>query len=475
MHVARFAPRASYVAGRVSRASAPRGIAIALFACALATGCDRSRTEVRPAPDVLLVTIDTLRPDHLSAYGYARRTSPNLDRLAADGALFEVAYAPVPATTPSHATLLTALYPFTHGVLRNGVALRADVPTLPALLGDAGYLTAAFVSSFPVSSEFGLARGFAHFDERFDGVDLHPPARRGANGEGSPFARLGEHTIDATLAWLAAAPEASPRFVWVHLFDPHAPYRAPAPYNAAFRSDHSGRASRRIDAYDGEILYADAQLGRLVDSMRAAGRERRLLTIVTADHGEAFNEHGWLGHNHSVFEEEVRIPLVVNWPGVIAPGQRLAETVHLVDIVPTILSATGLGSASSRFDGIDLLPAMTTGDHLDKHRAVFLQRPFFEKQRRAQRLGLIGFEIGARQGRWKYVEALEEGRTSLFDLIDDPGERQDLASRESGRDSELGAVVSAWRSGTEVGASTEASPSNSGDVRRKLRALGYTE
>ncbi len=446
-----------------------------IVGCILALGCEHPRLEVRPAPDVLLVTIDTLRPDHLSAYGYARNTSPNLDRLAADGALFEVAYAPVSATTPSHATLLTALYPFGHGVLRNGLALRADVPTMPALLSDAGYLTAAFVSSFPVSAEFGLARGFAHFDERFDGVDLHPPAHRQADGEGSPFARLGERTVDAALAWLATAPEAPPRFLWVHLFDPHAPYRAPAPYDAAFRGDATDRLSRRIAGYDGEILYADAQLGRLVDGMRATGRARDLLTIVTADHGEAFDEHGWLGHNRSVFEVEVRVPLVVSWPGVIAPGQRLAETVHLVDVLPTVASAAGLDIASARFAGVDLLPVMRHGAALDPQRAVFLQRPYFEKQRRARKRGLIGLELGVRQGRWKYIEALEEGRRSLFDLVDDPAERRDIKTWQSRRASELATLMSAWRSEAGGDALTVQQPASSQALRRKLRALGYAE
>jgi len=441
----------------------------------LALGCERPPPEIRSAPDVLLVTIDTLRPDHLSAYGYARHTSPNLDRLAGEGALFEVAYAPVPATTPSHATLFTGRYPFGHGVLRNGVALRADVPTLPALLGDAGYLTAAFVSSFPVSAEFGLARGFAHFDQRFDGIDLHPPAHRQANGDGSPFARLGERTVDAALAWLATAPEAPSRFVWVHLFDPHAPYRAPAPYHAAFRANGQDRLARRIAAYDGEILYADAQLGRLIDGMRASGRTRELLTIVTADHGEAFDEHGWLGHNRSVFEEEVRIPLILSWPGVIAQRQRVAEVVHLVDVLPTVASATGLGLVSAGLDGVDLLPATTQRGELDPRRAVFLQRPYFENQRRARRRGLIGLEVGVRHGRWKYIEALEEGRSSLFDLIADPTERRDMASQRSPRTAELATLLATWRSEGGGDARTMQQPASSQDLRRKLRSLGYTE
>jgi choline-sulfatase len=461
--------RAWKVAGRAT------AVALSVVASALACGCERAPQRRASPPDVLLVTIDTLRADHVSAYGYARRTSPNLDRLAAGGALFEVAYAPSPATTPSHATLLTSRYPFGHGVLRNGIALGDEVPSLPVLLADAGYLTAAFVSSFPVSSAFGLARGFSHFDERFDGVDLHPAARHKPDGAEIPFARLAERTVDAALDWLATAPDSTPRFVWVHLFDPHAPYRAPAPYGDAFRGPDTSREARRIDSYDGEILYADWHLGRLVEGMREKASAAGLLTVVTSDHGEAFHEHGWLGHNRSVFEEEVRIPLVVSWPGVILPGRRIAETVHLIDVLPTLASATRLATGSARFDGIDLLPVMTGTARLDSDRAVFLQRPYFENERRARRLGLIGFELAARRGRWKYIEAAEEGRTNLFDLVDDPAERRDLGPREPERVSKLAGLVSAWRRGSGASGVTKPPRASSGEVRRKLRALGYAE
>lgn len=452
-----------------TRSFARRMVAGAM--CLLASACARTAEEPRPAPDVLLVTIDTLRADHLSAYGYGRHTSPTLDRLAEDGALFEVAYAATPATTPSHATLLTSLYPLAHGVLRNGIALRADVATLPSLLATAGYRTAAFVSSYPVSREFGLARGFAHFDDHLTDPGLHPPVQK-EDGE-HDFARLGEHTVSAALAWRASAPRDVPSFVWVHLFDPHAPYAAPAPYDGAFRRDHATLQEQRIDAYDGEILYADAQLDRLLRGYAHDDDRRGLLTIVTSDHGEAFGERGWQGHNRSVFEEEVRIPLVVHWPGVVSPGRRIAEAVHLIDVLPTVLAATGV-AASERFAGIDLLPAITRQAALEMERTLFLQRPYFESPRRARRRDMVGFGFGVRQGRWKYIQALDEGQQDLFDLAADPDERRDLGASNGERLDQLAEAVETWRTGL-LANDFMAPPRAPADVRRKLRALGYAD
>lgn len=446
-----------------------------LVALCGAPGCERSQAVPHSPPHVLLVTIDTLRADHLSAYGYERPTSPNLDRLASKGALFEVAYAPVPSTTPSHATLFTSRYPLGHGVVRNGIPLGEELPTLPMMLTEKGYRTAAFVSSFPVSREFGLARGFAHFDDLFDGPTSI--ARRRWNGRqvDGGFDRLAEDTVDAAIAWWTSQPDGGPRFVWVHLFDPHAPYRAPPPYGDAFRRESPTRVEKRIDAYDGEILYADAQLGRLVDGLSGDAGPRGLLTIVTADHGEAFGERGWGGHGRSVFDEEVRIPLVVQWPGVVRAGARVSAVAHLVDVLPTVAAATGLDARDRSFGGADLLPSIAGERADDPQRAVYLQRPYFEDRRRARRRGMVGFYFGVRRGSWKYIEALEQERRSLFDLAVDAGERSDLAAEHTERATEMSSLIAAWREREVTNAAVPAPALTSKEVRRKLRALGYAD
>jgi arylsulfatase A-like enzyme len=207
----------------------------------------------------------------------------------------------------------------------------------------------------------------------------------------------------------------------------------------------------------------------------ARGEDRRgLLTIVTADHGEAFGERGWRGHNRSVFEEEVRIPLVMHWPGVVAPGQRIAPAVHLIDVLPTVLSATRVDAGTPKFDGIDLLPAVTGGSALDPERMLFLQRPYYETRRRARRRDMIGFGFGVRQGRWKHLEARDEGQQSLFDVEVDPGERRDLAAARPDHVQQLSAAIASWRA--RFPESGSAAPTRMPpEMRSKLRALGYAE
>lgn len=455
-----------------------RTVCALLLALCCAAGCERSRATAtaQAPPDVLLVTIDTLRADHLSAYGYARQTSPNLDRLAAQGALFEVAYAPSPATMPSHASLFTSRYPLAHGVVRNGIPLGDTLPTLPAMLAEQGYRTAAFVSSYPVSREFGLARGFAHFDDRLD-RDRFAKRRRADGNRLQVTDRLGEHTVDAAIAWWTTQPDDAPRFAWVHLYDPHLPYAAPQPYGDAFRRAAPTPLEQRIDAYDGEILYTDAQLGRLLEASSEDAGARGLLTVVTADHGEAFGERGWQGHNRSVFEEEVRIPLVVCWPGVVRAGVRSSALAHLVDVLPTVAAATGLPAHDRSFAGIDLLPVIAGEAAADPQRTVYLQRPYYEDSPRARRRDMMGFGFGVRRGAWKYIEALEQDRRNLFDLDGDPGEASDLAPAHPDRATELSSRIASWREHELANAVVPAQvpAPRSQEVRRKLRALGYAD
>src|SRR5581483_11201511 len=311
-------------------------------------------------PDVLLVTVDTLRADHVGAYGYARATSPHLDALARQGALFEVAYSPMGATGPAHATLFTSRQPIAHGVGRNGVPLPDDLPTLAGLLTAAGYRSAAFVSAFPVASRFGFGRGFEHYDDAFgpSGGTVSWRRRWRRRGATGAFDRRGAETVDRALAWLGASARDRPRFLWVHLFDPHEPYDAPAPWDRAFARPDAATRERAIDAYDGEILYADAQLGRLIaafDALAPGG-----LLVLAADHGEGLWDHGVAHHGRTLFEEEVRVPLVVRWPGRVAAGARVPQPAHLIDVLPTIAGAAGVAIAGggARFDGVDLIAAL---------------------------------------------------------------------------------------------------------------------
>ena len=435
----------------------------------------REAGDARPS-SILLVTIGTLRADHVHAYGYPRETTPNLDRLAADGVLFETAYAPSSATGPSHATLFTSRQPIGHGVVQNGIPLDAEIPTLASLLAAAGYRTAAFVSSYAVSSAFGFAQGFAHYDDAFDAGGGTMTSRRWERAGGSKTAldRRAAATVDHAAEWLARTADGTPTFLWVHLFDPHAPYVTPPPFDTAFTTPGAGERASEIDHYDGEIRYTDEQLGRLVTAFERAAGSRRGLVLVTSDHGEGLWDHGYPGHNRDLWEEEVRVPLVLRWRDGLPGGRRVSEPVHLADVLPTLLAAAGAGPAPAGAAGMDLLPVLRGQQALSAQRAIYLTRPYFGERGRRRRLQQKGWGFAIRRGAWKAIVARDEERLDLFDLAHDPRERHDVAGDDPARARDLDAQVEAWREGL-VAARGGTLPQVPRDVRRKLRALGYVQ
>jgi choline-sulfatase len=369
-------------------------------------GLSPSRSE---RPNVLLVTIDTLRADHCSAYGYPVPTTPVLDRLARSGTLFLTAYAPSATTAPSHASLLTGRHFRSLGVLKNGHVLSEDARTLAEILREHGYDTAAFVSSFPLRARFGFGQGFDHFDEEFTLEEASLGRRRGEQAHD----RLAEATVRRVRAWLDAHHPRRPVFAWVHFIDPHHPYRAPERFAARWPRG----TERRVRRYDAEVRYADKNLGRLVRAMERIEGRAGTLIVVTSDHGEGLGGHGWKFHGVNLYEEAVRVPLVVRWRGRIEEGRTVAEPVSVLDIPPTILDLVG-SSAALPPDGRNLLAAS------DPDRAIFLQRREF---RSAFFRGVpVSAEMTAvvHDGA-KYIAVPEEGRRELYNLTEDPRELND--------------------------------------------------
>ncbi len=289
---------------------------------------------------LLLVTLDTTRADRLGAYGAADAATPAFDALARAGWLFDRAFTVAPVTLPAHASLLTGLYPQAHGARHNAeFRLEGGVPTLAERLRAAGYATGAFVSSFVLDARFGLDRGF----ERYDAAVV-PPS--GSTFPSGVLERTSAATIDAALEWLAGQPGKRPVFLWVHLFDAHAPYEPPEPWRSRF-------ADR---LYDGEIAAADAALARLV----AAVDRRDPLIVVAADHGEGLGDHGELTHGIFLYEETTRVPLVVRPPRSAGEGaRRIGELVSLVDLVPSLLYWLGVADPTPR-DGRNWFAIGTT-------------------------------------------------------------------------------------------------------------------
>jgi choline-sulfatase len=412
------------------------GVAIFTLVAAL-SACARPQ----PPQHLLLVTLDTFRADRVGAYGHNGGLTPNLDRLAAEGVRFDAAWSSAPLTLPSHATLLTGLQPVAHGLRQNGSGtLAADVETLATRLAAEGFRTGAWVSAFVLNHRFGLARGFATYDDEI--------AQRPGRPAGMEAQRPGRDVVDRALAWFQTR-DGRRQFLWVHLFDAHAPYEPPEPSR-----------SKAVSPYDGEIAETDAQLGRLLAALDAAGLAKETLVVVAADHGEALGDHGEPTHGLLLYEPTIRVPLVVRATGRLAPGGAVTTPVGLVDLAPTIASLLGVSwpTPPSPTNGRDLTPALLAGR--EPAAADLYAESEYPR--------LFGWAPMAalRRGADKFVWAPEP---ELFDLATDPAEANNLVDARRRDASAMKSAVDALRTGA-LDRST-AQPDE--ESRRQLAALGY--
>ena len=320
------------------------------------------------APNVVLITVDTLRADHVSSYGYHLKTTPNIDRLASEGVRFDRAYSTIPLTGPSHFSMFTSRYPQEHGARINGVAVPENSKwlALPQILRKFGYHDAAFVSAWPLTSRLtGLNRWFEHYDE-----ELTRSYRVFTS------TRFAEDVTPRAITWLEGNSK-QPFFLWVHYFDPHEPYhlreRFASPEKvadpAAGTAAGTAEMADRIRRYDSEIGYMDHYVGRLLDSLDDLGLRDSTLVALTSDHGESLGEHGYVGHGRRLTENVVRVPLMFRYPEKIKAGQVINENVTLLDLTPTLLGMTVADRITQEqvpiaFAGMSLAPAMTMGEDL---------------------------------------------------------------------------------------------------------------
>jgi arylsulfatase A-like enzyme/Flp pilus assembly protein TadD len=412
---------------------------LAIVAALIAVAaCSPARHGVRR---VVLVSIDTLRADALGSYGNPRDTTPALDAIARDGTRATECIAPSPITLPSHATLLTGLHPLTHGVLANGYgALAADVETLAERLQHAGWSTGAVVASGILRARYGLAQGFDRYRD-----DLFATAPGVTSGRGIAEARA-DVVTDAALAWLTERAEEERVFLFLHLIDPHAPYDAPGAFGERFRDE----------PYLGEVAFADAQVGRLVDALDQRGWLDETLLVVTSDHGEHLGAHGLPTHGFYLYDEVLRIPLLLRGPGIAAGGVIDAPTT-LADIVPTVLEATGL-AADGELQGRSLLGKIAP-------------------DRRVLSVSYEGRLLHAWSPIWSWRSSREKllraPQPQLFRLDRDPGEQHDLAGEEPARTHELVAEVDALATRLRTAAHTAIGVALDDEARAQLEALGY--
>ncbi|HXU47203.1 MAG TPA: sulfatase-like hydrolase/transferase [Thermoanaerobaculia bacterium] len=384
--------------------------------------------------NLLLITIDTLRPDALG-WVAGRNETPSLDELAREGFRLPRAVSPVPLTLPAHTSILSGLVPRRHGVRDNGQVVPRALHLLAAELRSRGYATGAFVSGYPLRAPFGLDRGFDRYDDEL-------PV-----GEEGWLERPGPKTVEAALAWRRSVPAGKPWFLWVHLYDPHDPYTPP---RAFWRPGPRG-------AYDGEVAFADDAVGALRRGLASAPQGKApTLTVFSGDHGESLGEHGEHGHGFFVYDATILVPLVFHFPGRIRPGQSAAP-VRLVDVAPTVLDLLGLPP----WPGLD-------GRSV---RALFAGRPFnpapayVESQQPWISYGWAPL-AALRTGAWKLIAA---PKPELYDLARDASETRNRIDADRPRARELERRLRAAEATPEAKSSVADDPA----TVAALRSLGY--
>ncbi len=395
---------------------------------------------VRVSGPIVLVSIDTLRADRLPAYGYAGVATPAIDRLAADGVLFERAYSHSPQTLPAHVSLFTGLLPVDHGVRDNlGFALGPERALLPELLAPLGYRSAAAVSSYVLRREVGLARGFDSYDDRL------PPAPPDAPSV--QVQRDGGDSLAAAERWLDEnAGVDSPFFLFLHLYEPHTPYAPPERFS-------------RYEPYDGEIAYADEIVGRLFESLRGRGLYDDALIVLLSDHGEGLGDHGEQEHGVFLYDEAIRVPLVMKLPRGRGAGQRVEVPVQHVDLLPTLLDLAG-APVPQELPGRSLRTLLAGDGEGWPTRHLYAEALY-------PRYHFGWSELYAlTTDRYRYIRAPRE---ELYDLVADPGERENLAAQRGRTVRDLRAALDRLRGEGALG--TPAGVSD--DVLRRLRSLGY--
>lgn len=471
----------SGIKGERIRVRVPFSLRMVLFSGCMSVlfSCGPVAEEVRkqdPRPNILLISLDTTRADHLSVYGYERPTSPSLEALAKDGIVFETAYAPSATTGPSHATLFTSVLPISHGITKNGRELDPRWKTLAEMLADQGYETGAVISSYVLSSRFGYDRGFASFDEDFSRAEVPGGVTlwEGEEIEGKFYGRA-DDTTRRGLEWLEHRPEPEkPFFLFVHYFDPHDPYVVPDDYAPPFAlgPQEALKRNRVIFMYDATLAYMDQEVGRLIEGLSHLGLADETVVVVTGDHGEGLMERGHWHHGLHIYEEGVRVPLIVRLPQRESAGLRISSPVSWLDLAPSVLALSGI-SPPDDFQGESLAQVMRAQSSLDPERSVWLYRRHYSGDEELEAGQAVGEAWGLRRGRWKLIWGEEQDQLELYDLETDPEEKVDLALERADQAASLKAELQAWLASQPASRASDVLLDE--EARRRLEALGYVE
>jgi arylsulfatase A-like enzyme len=389
--------------------------------------------------NVLLISIDTCRADHLSCYGFNQKTTPNIDKIAKQGVLFENAYSPIPTTLPAHVSMFSGRVPPYHGAHKNGDALtKAPLEMLAEVYQKNGYSTAGFVSAFVLDSQFGTGRGFDHYDDNItaDAGNLLVSQRRA------------EQTNEPLFDWLDTHSD-NKFFLFLHYYDPHWEYDPPEPFKSAYADD----------PYAGEIAYVDHCIGQVVETLKERGVYDSTLIVITADHGEMRGDHGEDTHDYFIYQSAIKVPLIVKVPGG-EKGKRIKDNVGLIDIAPTLCALTG-NTLSANVDGSDISNYMLATAVSQE------ERPYYCESMRAIEYNCNPL-LGVVSGDYKYIQTT---RPELYHLADDPGETINLANDQPQRCRIMqDCIQQVIESGSVI---TDTPSVLDADTQSRLASLGY--
>jgi arylsulfatase A-like enzyme len=508
---------------------------LALVVACASIACRNPPEPAAPKPNVLLVTIETLRADHVGSHAYGRNTTPNLDRLAREGARFENAVAQAPFTLPSIASLMTGMTPPRHGVRNHPAVLADSIETLAERFQMAGYQTAAMTRHTWLRNKSGLDQGFSEYhNNKFSaGLDARSLSLAASD-------------------WLAARDPARPFFLWLHFLDPHLPYTPSYPYSVLYHdaygqepqakhlramaaaavdrenyvptpyADLAGgpyydlvlrhypenrilldlafwrrsrgsiffnkdlysryEVSQIVDLYDGAILYTDDNLGRILQKVSELGLADSTIVAVTGDHGEALGEHGLsFTHDFTLYDEVLRVPLVIRGPGVV-PGAEIAQQVRLMDVAPTLLEMAGVAPLSG-VEARSLAPLLRGGSlpYLTAFAESAPARTQFPEQDKIYLPGIRGKWRMVRTDRWKLIQIprAEGDLFELYDLVDDPGETKNLFADLAGEAAKLQPLLEAWIAGDPLHDSESTGEEGVEELDpsalEQLKTLGYIQ
>ena len=394
--------------------------------------------------NVLLITVDTLRADHLGCYGYSAAQTPVMDRLAGDGVLFERAETAAPITLPAHVSILTGTYPAYHGVRNNGVyRLGPRAVTLAEVLHDHGYATGAVISGYPLATRFGLSQGFDSYDDHL------PPERTRQIGFRE---RRAEEVARRGSDWLASVGQRR-FFLWLHFFDPHAPYDPPSPLAERFPQS----------PYDGEVAYVDQEIGKVLEKLEAIGQLNKTVVVLVSDHGEGLGDHAEATHGVFLYESTIRVPMILSLPGPLPRGRRVSTPVRTIDLMPTLLRLVDL-PPPEELQGTSLLPLTS------RRPPDLLLKSLSESLLPRENYGWS--ELSAlRIGDWKFILSPRE---ELYDLRTDPGEKKNLATARDGDATRMKEEIHRLMQDAAVsGAPIAYRQELDETARERLRSLGY--